>query len=170
MIQSSIKKFTYFFIIFFSITNVSAENKTVYIDLNFLINSTNFGKKILTELDELNKKNTRSLEKRKEEIKKLDQDLVKIKNIITDEEFRNKSKKLKEKVKDYNIFKNDIDNTFNQNKESQIKIFFEKINPIIQNYMNDKNIDIIIDKKNIFIARSDYDITTDILELINKNF
>ncbi len=36
--------------------------------------------------------------------------------------------------------------------------------------MNDKNIDIIIDKKNIFIARSDYDITTDILELINKNF
>ena len=36
--------------------------------------------------------------------------------------------------------------------------------------MKEKDIDIIVDKKNIFIARSDYDITSDIIELINKNF
>ena len=36
--------------------------------------------------------------------------------------------------------------------------------------MNENSIDIIIDKKNIFVARSDYDITTDIIDLIDKEF
>jgi len=30
------------------------------------------------------------------------------------------------------------------------------------------SIDVVIDKKNIFIAKSEHDITKDILELINK--
>jgi hypothetical protein len=42
------------------------------------------------------------------------------------------------------------------------------INPIIQKYMNDQSIDILLDKKNIFIAKDSYDITQKIINLINK--
>ena len=34
--------------------------------------------------------------------------------------------------------------------------------------MDKNSIDIVIDKKNIFIAKTDKDITKDILEIINK--
>ena len=34
--------------------------------------------------------------------------------------------------------------------------------------MDKNSIDIVIDKKNIFIAKTDKDITNDILEIINK--
>ena len=171
MIKRNIKNFIFFFLTFYSIAfNVSAENKTVYIDLNFLVNESNFGKKILNEIEKENTKNLENLTKKKDKIKKLDQELIKVKNIITKEEFKNKSDNLKKKVKEFNIFQNKINSEFNKVKENQIKLFFETINPVIQSYMKEKDIDIIFDKKNIFIARSDYDITSDIIELINRNF
>ena len=171
MIKCNIKNLFFFFLTFYFISfNVRAENKTLYIDLNFLVNESNFGKKILNEIEKENTKNLENLKKKKDEIKKLDQELVKVKNIITNEEFKNKSDNLKKKVNEFNIFQNKINAEFNKVKENQIKLFFETINPIIQSYMKEKDIDIIVDKKNIFIARSDYDITSDIIKLINKNF
>ena len=46
--------------------------------------------------------------------------------------------------------------------------FISLINPLIQEYMEKNSIDIVIDKKHIFIAKSDHDITKDILEIVNN--
>ena len=43
--------------------------------------------------------------------------------------------------------------------------FLKLINPIIQEYMKKNSIDMIIDKKNIFMAKSKNDITDDILKI-----
>ena len=40
---------------------------------------------------------------------------------------------------------------------------------LVQNYVEKKSIDILIDKKSIFIGKSSYDVTNDILNLINEN-
>ena len=42
------------------------------------------------------------------------------------------------------------------------------INPIIKTYMEDNSISIIIDKKNIYIGNTAYDITNNLIEIINK--
>ena len=39
---------------------------------------------------------------------------------------------------------------------------------LIQKYMNEQSIDILLDKKNIFIAKDNFDITQKIIDLINK--
>ena len=44
-------------IFFFNFSKVLAENKIVFIDINFVLEESNEGKKILKELDDLNKKN-----------------------------------------------------------------------------------------------------------------
>ena len=44
----------------------------------------------------------------------------------------------------------------------------KQINPVIEKFMSDNSISIIIDKKNIFIADKNYDITDNLIELINK--
>lgn len=43
------------------------------------------------------------------------------------------------------------------------------MSPIIEKYMSSNSINIIMDKKNIFIATSKYDITDKIIDLLNKN-
>ena len=47
----------------------------------------------------------------------------------------------------------------NIKKNKELDQFLKLINPIIQEYMKEKSIDIIIDKKNIFMAKSKNDIT-----------
>ena len=46
--------------------------------------------------------------------------------------------------------------------------FLNLINPIIEKYMTDNSIYMLIDKKNVFIANKDYDITNNLIELIDN--
>ena len=39
-----------------------------------------------------------------------------------------------------------------EKKKLEFEKFFKKITPIIENYVAEKNIDILLDKKNIFVA------------------
>ena len=56
----------------------------------------------------------------------------------------------------------------NKKKTDELNDFLKLINPLIKSYMDKNSIDIVIDKKNIFIAKTDKDITKDILEIINS--
>ena len=49
-----------------------------------------------------------------------------------------------------------------------MKVFFKKINPILENYMKENSVSLILDKKNIFIGRQNIDITKSILDIMNK--
>ena len=53
-------------------------------------------------------------------------------------------------------------------QNSELKFFFEKINPFLLSYMNENSIDLLIEKKNIFIGKSKIDITKDILKIIDE--
>ena len=43
----------------------------------------------------------------------------------------------------------------------------QEINPIIAEYVKEKSIDLVLDKKNILIGKTSYDITQNIIELVN---
>ena len=46
--------------------------------------------------------------------------------------------------------------------------FFKKITPIIENYVSEKKIDIVLDKKNIFVASKKKNITQEIIKIIDS--
>ena len=58
---------------------------------------------------------------------------------------------------------------FNNFKKKELNLFFKKINPIIQNYMDENSIEIIIDSKYVFMGKTTSDITLKIIEKLNKN-
>ena len=164
-----------FFIIIFSLfffNNVLAnENKKiVYINVDFILNNSILGKNILNDLKKINNKNLENISSTEKELKKENDEIAKVKNIISKEEFENRINDLKKKIDNFNSLKDKLSTELNQLRQKEIKNFFKKINPLIQVYMDENFIDIIIDKKNIFIARSDYDITTDIINLIDNEF
>jgi Skp family chaperone for outer membrane proteins len=70
----------------------------------------------------------------------------------------------------YKVEKNNLLNKFKKKKQQDLENFLIDINPIIQEYMKNNSIDIVLDKKQIFIGNSKNDITQDILDLVNKTF
>ena len=53
-------------------------------------------------------------------------------------------------------------------KEKKLDNFLKKVQPIIQEYMKENKIDIVLEKKQIFIGNNNIDISNDIIKLINK--
>ena len=45
----------------------------------------------------------------------------------------------------------------------------KKIEPLIQDYVNKNSISIVLNQKNLFIGNRKYDITLDIINIIDKN-
>ena len=62
---------------------------------------------------------------------------------------------------------NEIKN-LKKKRNTNIVNFLNTINPIIEKYMADNSIYMLIDKKNVFIASRDYDINENLIELIEN--
>ena len=68
----------------------------------------------------------------------------------------------------YNEEREKIFQEFEKNKNKKLNVFLEKITPIIENFVKDNSINIVLNEKNLFIASKKFDITDEIIELVNK--
>ena len=153
------KFFFVIFISFFLIQNVNATNNISFINLDLILNESVLGQKVLLNLKNLNETNNKTLKKIENEIINNENEIKKIQNVISKEDLNLKIQKLKKKIEE-----------FNSKRDEDILNFFKKINPLVQNYMDNNQINMVIEKKYVFIGRSIDDITQDILKLINEEF
>ena len=155
----------------FILLNISlahSEEQIAYLDLDNVVSSTKAGKLIISNLEKSKKSTLAKFEKKEKQLKKIESDINKQKNILSEEELK---KKLVEFRKEINIFQTDrqnVVNEFNKKKVEEFNNFFKKITPLIQSYVSEKNIDIVLDRKNIFIASKKKDITQEIIKLIDS--
>ena len=160
--------FLIFFILFSQ--NVFAENKIVFIDIDFLMKNSNIGKLSLKKLEELNNKNVNVLKGNEKQLKEKENTLLQKKNIISKEEFENEIKILKTQINEFKTNKDNMVKDFHTLKIKELNTVLEKFNKKIQEYMSQNSIDIVLNKNNIFIGKVTSDITNDILIEINKEF
>ena len=164
-----LKNFIVILIFFFLNISFSYSNeKTVYLDIDYVLNNSNFGKSIYLELDKLNKKNIKLLNSREKEIQNKKDSINKKKNIVSEEVLSEEISLFNSEVEAYKLEKDKIVKNFNIKKKEKLDNFLKEINPIIQEYMKNESIDIILEKNQIFIGNSSKDITMDIIELVNK--
>jgi len=162
--------FFIFFLLFSIISNSYSDDKIKFIDLDSMLEKTTIGKNIINDLNILNNNNLESL-KPKEDIIKNKQNEINIqKNIISNDELKIKIDEYQKQVREFQSERKQLVDNFNKQKQEKINDFFNQVTPIINDYMKEKDLSIIFDKKNIFIAKSDSNITTDIINLINDKF
>ena len=149
--------------------NLFADNKIFFIDLDYILQNSTDGKKILKDLEETSKSDISELKKLQSELKKQEELIQNKKNIISQEDLNNELVMLREKIASYRKLKDDKATKFNILRNEKISMFFENLNPIIQNYMDINKIEILLDRKNVFIGNVTSDITNDIIKLIDKN-
>jgi len=159
----------YFFVVFFLFTSVlMADDKIYYVNVDLILNESKIGKKIINELENINKDNIQRIKETEKKLIEKDKEIKKTKNIISQIEFEKKITSFNKEINEFNNFRNNLLNDFNILKTEKINILFQDINPIIEDYMKENNINILLDKKNIFIGSLDRDITSNIIKIIDQ--
>ena len=164
-----IKSTIIIFFLIISTTFANSNDKVSFIDIDFILKNSNLGKSILNEIENLNKKNIDELRNKEKELKKIEDEIKSKKKILSEEEFKKEVDLLKERIKKYRIYKDELVKDFNQNKNKKLNLFFKEVNPIIQKFMDKNSIDILLDRKNVFIGKKNSDITNQIIQELNKN-
>lgn len=161
------KLFILLFLLF--LNNSNASEGVYFIDVDYIFKNSNYGKKIISKLEEQNQKNISELKIKETELKDLESQISKQKNIISKDELNKKVENLKIKISSYKIEKENKIEDFKKLKSNELNNFFKEITPLLEEFMKINSIKILLDRKNIFIADSNYDITIKILEYLNKN-
>ena len=131
------KKFFIIFFLFnffFSNLSLSAE-RIVYLDLDFILSNSNKGKLILSNLENLNKKNVETLKSKEKLIKEEEDELIKQKNIISSEAYNDKVKNLRNKIQILREEKNKLANNFTEERKIKINEFFKIIDKVLREYV-----------------------------------
>ena len=164
-----VKRLLAIFIVLFVLTPSSfSQDQIVYLDLDYVVVNTKAGKSILRKLEDSKNVALSKFEKKGKELKKIEEEINKQKNIISEDELRKKLIKFRKEVSTYQKNRQKVVNEFNEKKRSEFDEFFKKITPIIENYVSEKKIDIVLDKKNIFIASKKKNITQEIIKIIDS--
>ena len=158
-----------FFIIFFFFISYSsfAQESIYFVDIDKVLNETSYGNKIVQKLKNINSNNLKNIENDEKELKQIEDEINKVKNVISEEEFKKKIDNLKIKIISYREKKNNTFNEYNSLKNKELENFFVKITPLLEEFMEKNSIKIIIEKKNILIAQENYDKTNDLVNFIN---
>ena len=167
--MKSLKNFFLIIIILsISTNNLKAEDKVAYLDIDFILTNTLAGKSLLNTLKKQEEVKISKFKTNDEKFKNDEKKILAKKNLVSNEEIKKEMKTLQIEFQKYKINKNNEIENLKKKRNINIMNFINLINPIIEKYMTDNSIYMLIDKKNIFIANNNYDITKKLIELIDN--
>lgn len=146
-----------------------ADEKIAFINIDTIFNNSLTGKKISKNLEDFKNKNLKKLKVREEEILEKEKKLLSQKNILSKEDFNIKVSELKKEINLFKESKKNLSTEFEKKRLEELNIFMKTITPVIEDYITKNSITLVFNQKNLFIADKKYDITDEILKIINKD-
>ena len=165
------KYFVKFFVVTFFLlfsTDVIAEQKIVVLDLKYVLNNSKAGKSAQDFLKKSYNNNLKKYADMEKALKKEEQDLLTKKTVLSKEEYTKKTDALRKKVIDFQSQRRSaIDKIATQRANSR-ETLIKNIDPILDAYIKENNIALVVDKKVALGGLPENDITTIITEKLNK--
>ena len=160
---------SFFVIILITICSISkAENLSiVYLDMEKAVNQSIVGKSLNSQLDKIHKANLEEFKINEEGLKKEEVLILSQKNVLSGKDYKNKVNLFKEKLDSYKKKRQEKIDLATKKKLKATSNLLKEINPILSNYSKENGISIILRKQDIVLARTDLDITKQIIEAIN---
>ena len=164
------KKFykVFLLLVLFSFSTTLNSDVPYYLDFKYILNESEAGKKAQ---DFLKKKLDTGFKELKNKEKKLQEEEKKIieqKKLIKPEEYKSKVVSLRKDVSNLQKDRNKLLEEVSKQRSKARSQLLKNLNPIIEEYMKEKKIRMVIDKKSLLLADQNLDITEDILDRLNK--
>ena len=159
----------FFFIFFLSISvNVFAKDNFVYLDVQYIIDNSLIGKNYKKKLKKIEDDNNIKLQKKKNIIKKEDEEIKSKRNILKKEEIDLKIKNLNKILQEYQTTRVKLNKNLENKKKYYTKNILNLLNPLLTEFVENNKIDLVLDKKNILVGIKTLDITSKLLNLLDQ--
>ena len=149
-------------------THASAEQKIVYIDMKYILNQSTAGKKAQDFLKKSFEGAQSKFSKTEKELRAEETDLLEKKTILDKEEYKKKADTLRKKVIKFQTERRTTLDKISKLRIASRQKLLKQLDPILKNYIDEKNISFILDKKNILAGSNVFDATDIITEKLNK--
>ena len=159
-----------FVVTFFVIASTPSysEQKIVVLDMNYILNQSSAGKGAQDFLKKKFKENQKKFVDQEKKLKNEESDLLGKKNILTKDDYTKQSAELRKKVISYQTLRRKaLDEITTKRSESRKKLL-ASIEPILDSYIKENNISLVIDKKNMLGGSNSLDITKIIIKKLDK--
>ena len=166
------KHFVKFFVItfiFFVYTSASAEQKIAYMDVNFILNNSKAGKEAQDFLKKSFTNNQKKFENEEKALKKEEEDLLAKKDVLKAEEYKDKVNNLRKKVMEYQSKRRETLEKISKLRAESREKLLKKLDPILNTYIQENNISIVLDKKIVLGGQIELNITEIIVNKLNKD-
>ena len=151
-----------------SINFLKADDKVFYVDIDYVLTNTVSGKQLLKTLKKEEELKINKFKLNDDNFKNEEKKILSKRNLISEDEINKELRLLKVQFQKYRKEKIKEVDEFKIKRNRNITNFLNLINPLIEKYMADNSIYMLIDKKNVFIAKKEYDITNNLIELIDN--
>ena len=153
---------------FLSFEKINAENNFSYLDLDSILSVSLAGKSISNQILIIQENNNKKFTKQQKKLLEQEKTIISKKNILSKEEFDKSVLAFKKDVNNFKKKRAELIKKTNNQRLKAMKLLLDKLNPILAKYSDDNSISLIVQKKNIIIGKSELDITSDIMKLLNK--
>ena len=164
--MKKIKIFLFSITLIFLINNLYADMPH-YLDFKYILNNSVAGKKAQDNLQKKLKDGINSLNKKEKSLQEEEKKMIQQKKVISQEEYVKKVNDLRKKVSSLRTERNTLLEKISKDRSKARNELLKNLNPIIKEYMQEKKIRLVVDKKNIILADEKLDITKDIMESLN---
>ena len=147
---------------------VYSQEKIVYLDLDFLFANSIKGKIIQKELKDMDLKNINELKEKENELRTEENTILTQKNILSEEKYNEKVNNFKNKLDNFRIEKDNLVKDFDAIRKTKLDQFMLEINKIVEKYVKKESIDLVLNKKHILMGKNNYNITNQIMEILNN--
>jgi Skp family chaperone for outer membrane proteins len=165
----SIFKFLIIILFFFSSNHLLANEKIMFVDVNYIFSNSFAGKDITNKVKMDFNKSQKNLEILKNKLINDEKKLINQKNILSKEEFEKNLFVLKNEMDEFNNQRIKLNSEIDVYRNKLQSSFSFELSNVIQKYANENNIDLIIDKNTILVGKNVLDATKDVLELFDQN-
>ena len=131
------------------------------------MNKTSAGKSISLKLEKMHKANIAEFKKIEDKIKEEEASILSQKNILSEVDYSKKVNLMNNKIDQYKKNRQEKINLVTKKRIDATQKLLIELNPILLDYSKENGISIILQKKNIVLARTDLDITDKIIEIAN---
>ena len=156
-------------IIFFALSNISySADKIAFVDIDFIINGSELGKKLNKDFNEKIKKEDDRFKKKEKDLKSQEEKILNQKNVLSEDQLNKLLTDLRNEINTFRQERVSINNKFRDQKLKETNSLVSSLNNILANYAEKNSISLIIQKKNIVIGKSELDITKNVLDIFNS--
>ena len=163
-----LKNFLFILFILFALSKQVFAELPVYLDFKFILNNSTAGKKAQDSLKKRLDNGIKSLNSKEKSIQEEERKIIQQKKVITQEEYVKKVNELRKKVSSLQKERNKLLENVAKDRRKAKNELLKNLNPIIEAYMQEKKIRLVIDKKNIILADEKLDITKEIIKILNN--